>query len=56
MVHLVQVDVVGAQPRSDASQDRRMFTADRRLSFGHSPLPPYSFVARTILSRRPGRR
>jgi hypothetical protein len=30
-----------------------MFTADRKLSFGHSPLPPYSFVAKTILSRRP---
>ena len=30
-----------------------MFSADRKRSLGHSPLPPYSFVASTVRSRRP---
>src|SRR5215470_15720506 len=31
--------------RSESSQDRRMFTAERKRSFCHSPLPPYSLPA-----------
>ncbi len=38
---------------SDASHLRRIASADRKVSFGHDPIPPYSFVARTVFSRRP---
>ncbi len=39
--------------RSDSSQALRILKADRKRSLGHSPLPPYSFVASTVRSRRP---
>ncbi len=39
--------------RSEASQARRMFSADSLVSLGQSPIDPYSLVASTTLSRRP---